>query len=63
MDQLGGARRGGLRQVVALDQQDLEAAAGGVARDARAIDAAADDQQVERCGAAVQKAAAQSLGT
>ena len=29
-----------------LDEQHLEAAAGGVARDARAVDAAADDQQV-----------------
>src|SRR5437867_4107885 len=33
-------------QIVALDQQHGKAAARGVARDARAIDAAADDQKV-----------------
>ena len=60
MDQLGRSRGGRLRQVAALDQQNPPAAAGGVAGDAGAIDAAADDQQVE---VGRQIPAAQSLGT
>ncbi len=47
MDQLRGCRRGAGRKVVLLDEHDLEAAAGGIARDAGAIDAAADDGEVE----------------
>ena len=48
MDQLAAARRGALGEVVLLAQQHLEAAAGGVAGDAGAVDAAADDDEVER---------------
>ncbi|PMQ07677.1 hypothetical protein JaAD80_27920 [Janthinobacterium sp. AD80] len=44
--QLGGGGRGVLRQVVLFAQHHAQAAAGRVARDAGAIDAAADDQQV-----------------
>ena len=46
VDQLGGRRRGRAGEIAALDQQHRQAAAGGVARDAGAVDAAADDQQV-----------------
>ena len=46
VDQLGGRRRRGARQVVALHEDRRQAAAGCVARDAGAIDAAADDQQI-----------------
>ena len=46
MDQLRGRRRGRRRQIAALDQQHREPAAGSIAGDAGAIDAAADDQQV-----------------
>lgn len=46
MDQLGRGRGGVARQIVLLDQQHRQAAPGGVARDPRAVDAAADDQQV-----------------
>ncbi len=42
-----GAGRGGVRcEVILLAQQNSEAASGGVARDAGAVDPAADDQQV-----------------
>ncbi len=41
MDQLAAARRGALREVVALAEQHLEAAAGRIARDASSVDAAA----------------------
>ena len=47
MDQLGRGRRGAGGEVVLLDQQHAQAASGGVARDARAVDAAADDREVE----------------
>ena len=46
MDQLAAARRGPLREVVLLAQEHLEAAPGGVAGDARAVDAATDDQEI-----------------
>jgi hypothetical protein len=46
VDQLGGRRRGGARQVAPLDENRRQAAAGRVARNAGAVDATADDQQV-----------------
>ena len=46
VDQLGDADEVRAGEVVVLDQQHRQAAAGGVARDAGAVDAAADDQQV-----------------
>ena len=46
MDQLGGGRRGAGGEIVLLDQQHAQAAAGGVARDAGAVDAAADDGEI-----------------
>ena len=47
MDELGGGRRGAGREIVLLDQQDAQPAAGGVAGNARAIDAAADNGEIE----------------
>ena len=47
VDQLGRGRRGAGGEVVLLDQQHAQAAAGGVARDPGAVDAAADDGEVE----------------
>ena len=47
VDQLGGGRRGAGREVVLLDQQHAKTAAGGVAGDAGAVDAAADDGEIE----------------
>ena len=47
MDQLRGRRRRARRQVVLFEQHDLQAAPGGVARDAGAVDAAADDREIE----------------
>ena len=47
VDQLGAGRRGVRGEVVLLAEQRAQAAAGGVARDAGAVDAAADDEQVE----------------
>ena len=46
--ELGGLRRRARREVVALDERGAQAPAGGVERDARAGDAAADDEHVER---------------
>ena len=46
VDQLGRRRRGVRREVVLLAQHHAAAAAGEVARDAGAVDAAADDQHV-----------------
>ena len=46
VDQLGARRRGMRGQVVALDQQHLQPAPGGVARDPGPVDPAADDEQV-----------------
>ena len=48
MDELAGARRGALRQIVLLAQDDREAAARRIARDAGTIDAAPDDDQIDR---------------
>ena len=42
--QLRGLRRGARRQIRLLDQCDLETASRGVARNAGAVDAAADDE-------------------
>ena len=50
VDQLGAPLRRGRGEVVLLDQQHLEPAAGGVARDARAVDAGADDEEIELRG-------------
>ena len=47
MDQLAGGGGGLAAEIVHFQQQHLQPAPGGIARDARAIDAAADDQQVE----------------
>ena len=46
MDHLGGGRRRGAGEVVPLDQDYRQAPAGGVAGDARAVDAAADDEEI-----------------
>ena len=46
VDQLGAGRGGRRGEIVLLGEQHLEPAAGGVARDARAVDAAADDGDV-----------------
>src|SRR5215471_19846972 len=46
VDQLGAPRRRVRGEVVLLDEQHLKAASRSVARDAGAIDAAADDQEV-----------------
>ena len=46
VDQLGGGRRGAGGEIVLLDQQHAQPAAGGVARDAGAVDAAADDGEI-----------------
>ena len=48
MDQLARARRGALRQIVLLAEDHGEAAARGIARDAGAVDAAADDEKIDR---------------
>ena len=47
MDELGGGRRSAGGEVVLLDQQDAQPAAGGIARDAGPVDAAANDGKVE----------------
>ena len=47
MDQLGRGRRRARREVVLLDQEHAQAAAGGIAGDAGAVDAAPDDGEVE----------------
>jgi hypothetical protein len=46
VNELGAARRGVLREIVFLAQHDPVAAASQVARDARAVDAAADHEHV-----------------
>jgi len=46
MDQLAAGRRRGAGQIVHFAQSNLQAPAAGVARDAGAIDAAADDKQI-----------------
>ena len=47
VDELARARRRSLRKIVLLEQQRRKTAARGVARDAGAVDAAADDDEVE----------------
>jgi hypothetical protein len=47
VDELGRFRGGAGGEVVLLDQQDGKAPPGRIARDAGAIDAAADDGEVE----------------
>jgi len=37
VDQLGGGRRGRRGEIVLLDQQHLQAAPGGIARNSRAV--------------------------
>ncbi len=46
VDILAAARGGAFREVVLLAQQHAQAAAGGIARDARPVDAAADDHEI-----------------
>ncbi len=48
MNELAGARRGALREVVLLAQNHREAAARRVPRNARAVDAAADHEEIDR---------------
>ena len=47
MDQLRGGRRRGAGIIARLGEHDFQPAAGGVARDRGAVNAAADDQDVE----------------
>src|SRR5918995_3772905 len=47
MDQLGRGGRGPRCEVVLLDQEHAQAAAGGIAGDTSAVDAAPDDGEVE----------------
>ena len=46
VDQLGRGLRRARGEIVLLDQQHAQAAAGGVARDAGTVDAAADDGEI-----------------
>jgi hypothetical protein len=48
VDQLAASRGGVACEVVLFAQHDAEATSGGIARDAGAVDAAADDQQIDR---------------
>ena len=50
MDQLAAGRRRGAGQIVHFTQGHLQAAAGGVPRNAGAIDAATDDKQIVNVG-------------
>src|SRR5690606_15726472 len=50
MDQLGAGGGGVSGQIVLLDEAHRQSAARRIARDARAIDAAPDDQQIVRVG-------------
>ena len=53
VNELGRARRRAFREVAHLDESDGEAAAGGIAGDGGAVDAAADHQEIvgrARCG-------------
>jgi hypothetical protein len=47
MDQLRGGRRCARTEIVHFDQQHVQAAPGGVAREPGSVDAAADDGEVE----------------
>jgi hypothetical protein len=46
VNQLGRGRRGGRREIATLDQQHRKTAPGRLARDAGAIDAAADNEEI-----------------
>ena len=46
MDELGASRGGGAGEIAHLGKEDGEAAAGGVCRDADAVDAAADNDEI-----------------
>ena len=50
MDQLGRGRGGGAGEIVHLAETDLQPTADGIAGDTGAIDAAANDEQIERLG-------------
>jgi len=47
MDEFRRCRRRARGEVVLLEQDDAKAAAGGIARDAGAVDAAADNGEIE----------------
>ncbi len=47
MHELRGGRRGRTGEIALLGERDAQAAAGGVARDAGAVDAAADDEEID----------------
>src|SRR5690349_9374383 len=46
MHQSGGRRGSGAAEIALLEQDDAQVAAGGVAREARAVQAATDDRQI-----------------
>src|SRR5262249_16241954 len=48
VDELGRGRRGAGSEIVLLDQKHAQPPAGGVAGDPGAVDAAADDREIER---------------
>src|SRR5690606_15914878 len=50
MDELGGGRRGGAAQIGLLAQEDRQAPPRRIAGNAAAIDAAADDGEIEGAG-------------
>ena len=47
MDQLEGVVRGGATEIGAIDDRDPQATQRGIARDAGAVDAGADHQEIE----------------
>ena len=47
MNELGGRRRRAGGEIVLFDEDDAKAAAGGIPRDAGAVDAAADNGEIE----------------
>jgi hypothetical protein len=53
VDQLGAGRRGVLAQIVLFAQDDAMTAPGQIARDACAVDAAANDKDVKCSGSTV----------
>jgi hypothetical protein len=62
VDELGRGRRRARAEVVLLEQQHAQAPAGGVARDAGAVDAAADDGEIVVGHIAVRHGAATCSG-
>ena len=48
VDELARRRRGSAGEIIFLDEQDLEPPPRRIARDPRAVDAAADDEEVVR---------------